>query len=91
MVDYSTSEEFLDAVRSLIDGWCERRCLRALSIILGPYLGFNGLTDGWGLLYDALRSIQASCRERLPQSDLEAINGLIRASEKILYRDRISD
>jgi hypothetical protein len=88
MVEPSTNLEYLEAVRSLVDGWCERRTLRPLSIILGPYLGFTGLTDGWTMLCDALKSIRALCRETISQADLEAINDLIRVSEKAIYRGR---
>jgi hypothetical protein len=34
------SNVFLTNVRALIDVWCERRALKALHYVLGPYLGF---------------------------------------------------
>ena len=39
---------FFARLRSLIDSWCDRRALRPLASVLGPYLAFDGLTDSWG-------------------------------------------
>jgi len=62
MAEIATSAGFIAALRSLIDTWCDRRCLKALSRILPAYMGFNGLTEGWGDLYDALRNVRAFAR-----------------------------
>jgi hypothetical protein len=86
MASISSNDEFFASLRKLVDAWCERRCLGPLARILGPYLGFNGMTDGWTELYDALRSIRASDRDALHDTELELIGDLIRVSEKIVFR-----
>ena len=83
---FRDNAEFLSALRVLIEGWCDRRCLGELSIILPGYLGLNGLTDGWVGPYEALKNVRALSRDRLPQEELELINQLIRAAEKVVYR-----
>ena len=49
--------EFFALLRSLIDAWCDRHALKPLSRVLGPYLAFDGLTDGWGEILNALKRI----------------------------------
>jgi len=48
----------LDLLRPLIDGWCERRELRPLAVLLPAYLAFNGLTDGWHSLWNAVNNLR---------------------------------
>ena len=83
---FRDNAEFLSALRGLIEGWCDRRCLGELSTILPGYLGLNGLTDGWAGLYEALKNVRAFSRDTLPQEELELINQLIRAAERVVYR-----
>ena len=78
--------EFFDPLKGLIDGWCERRALNPLSRILSPYLAFNGMTDGWGELLDALKWIRAFCRDELPADESAKVADLIRVAEKVVYR-----
>jgi hypothetical protein len=49
----------------LVDQWCERRALNPLRRILPAYPLTNNLTDGWHMLYDALRDVRACCRDEL--------------------------
>jgi hypothetical protein len=56
-----------DVVDRLIDHWCERREYGALATLLPAYTAFNGLTDGWVDLYQALRSTKAYAHGRLPE------------------------
>jgi hypothetical protein len=83
---FRDNAEFIAALRGLIDAWCDRRSLGELATILPGYLALNGMTDGWAALYDALKNVRASSRETLPASEMELINQLIRASEKVVYR-----
>ena len=83
---FRDNEEFFAALRGLIDAWCDRRCLRELATVLPGYLALNGLTDGWAALYEALKNVRAFSRERLPAAELDLVNQLIRASEKIVCR-----
>ena len=58
-----------DVVDRLIDQWCERREVGALARLLPAYVAFNGLTDGWVDLYQALRSTRAYAHDRLPKME----------------------
>ena len=78
--------EFFASMKSLIDGWCDRRALAPLARLLPAYLAFNGLTDSWGDLLDALERVRAYCREELPEKELAVVGDLIRAAEKTIYR-----
>ena len=84
MTDIANNDEFFAALRQLIEAWCDRRCLRALHSVLGGYLGFNGLTDGWAGLRDGLRSARAFARDELTDAEIEAVDDLIRAVSKTL-------
>ncbi len=80
----NTANEFWAALRSLVDVWCERRCLPALSRILPSYLSFNGMTDGWGELHIALKNIIALHRDELTREELNVVEDLKRATDRIL-------
>jgi len=80
------NSEFLATMKSLIDDWCARRALAPLARLLPPYLSFNGLTDSWGDLLDALEGVRASCREGLPERELAIVGDLIREAERAIYR-----
>jgi hypothetical protein len=73
-------------LRGLVDGWCERRSLRPLSRILVPLLSFNGMTDGWGELAIALKSIRAQDGSELTPTERAKVDDLILATDKVIYR-----
>ena len=85
MAEIATSAEFFSTLRCLIDAWCGRRCLKALSRILPAFLGFNGLTDGWRDLYDALRNVRAFAKDELTESEMETVSSLIAAASRVIY------
>ncbi|MBN8992898.1 MAG: hypothetical protein J0H42_32065 [Rhizobiales bacterium] len=85
MVEPSTNSEFFAAVRGLVDGWCERRLLEPLARILSPYLGFNGMTDGWGELAIALKNIRALDGEQLSTKERAIVDDLIRATDMAIH------
>jgi hypothetical protein len=78
----------LETLKGVIDGWCERRCLTPLSRVLGPYLGFNGMTDGWGELAFALKSVRALDGEHLSSKECGIVDDLIRATDVALHERR---
>jgi hypothetical protein len=86
MMVFSNNAEFFAALRSLIDSCCERRALKPLSRLLGPYLAFNGLTDSWGDILIALKAVCAHCREDISETELETMEALIRAAEEVVRR-----
>ena len=55
-------------VAALVDLWCDRRELRALTYVLPAYTGNNGMTDGWSQLHDDLKHAYAMCTE-LPSEE----------------------
>ena len=76
MMVFSNNAEFFAALRSLIDACCDRRALKPLSQLLGPYLAFNGLTDSWGEILIALKAVRAHCSEDFSGTQLETIDAL---------------
>jgi hypothetical protein len=87
---YGSTEEFLSAVTGLIDGWCDKRSFRPLSRLLGPYLGFNGMTDGWADLAGGLKNVRVQDRAELIPGELEIIDDLIRAADKMTSGSKAS-
>ena len=84
-------DEFLQALGSLINAWCDKRALRPLSRILGPYLSFNGLTDGWAELATGLKSVRAHDRDILTADEIATINDLIQATDTAIYGNRVAN
>jgi hypothetical protein len=86
MTEFQSNDEFGAALRDLIARWCDERRLPALARLLPGYIGFNGLTDGWALLLDALKSARALGHESYNAKDWDALNDIIHAAEKALTR-----
>jgi hypothetical protein len=84
-MDYSSNNEFFERLKTLVESWCDRRSLRPLSRVLGPYLSFNGMTDGWVELAEGLKSIRAQDRDKLTAEETAVVDGLIRATDKAIY------
>ncbi len=61
----------------LVDQWCERRALGPLRRILPAYPFTNNLTDGWHMLYDALRDVRAFCRDDLTTAEHQQLGEAI--------------
>ena len=78
-----SNEAFFATLRALIEKWCDRRCLKALNRILGSYLSFNGLSDGWGELSVALQDVRAFARTELTADELKDVDNLIRAADRV--------
>jgi hypothetical protein len=76
----SSMSEVADLFRildGLIDLWCERRDLNPLRRILPAYPLTNKLTDGWRMLYDALRDVRAFCRDELSAAEQQQLGDAI--------------
>jgi hypothetical protein len=83
-VELGPAGEANESIRGLVDAWCERRELKALSMILPDWLGNGGMTDQWADLMDALDRL--SQRKLLPpdeQTEVERVHGIVR---RIVYR-----
>lgn len=77
-------DDVLTEVSKLIDAWCDRRELRALARLLPAWLANNGLTDGWGDVLDALRTIRAD--RGLTDDEAVIVERSIIAVERAVYR-----
>jgi hypothetical protein len=87
----SNNAEFFAVLKGLIYSRCDRRALNPLARILGPYLAFDGLTDSWGNILTALKTIRASHGRDISQSETETLGELIRTAEHAIYRDKTSN
>jgi hypothetical protein len=85
MNDYHSNDEFLSALRALIEQWCDERQFAALSQILPAYLAFNGLSDGWHLLCSSLKATRGLGREAFSDADWSVLSDLIRAADRVVY------
>jgi len=81
-----TQEQVLQKIKYLIEHWCDRRALRPLRYILNAYPLSSGLTDEWGQLLDALKSIKTQSRTDLRNEELEKVSELIISVNNIVYR-----
>ena len=82
---YGSNDEFFEGLKRLIEGWCDRRSFRPLSRILGSYVGFNGMTDGWDELGTGLKSIRSFDRDELTHSERNAVDELILATDRAMH------
>ena len=83
MVEETGGDEPFQALHRLIRAWCDRRSLEALNLILPAYLAFNGLTETWRRLYDALNDLRASARYELTVEEAEEVDNLIDLARRI--------
>jgi len=59
-------------IESLVDSWCERRELTALSYVFPAWTSNNGLTDGWAQLRDDLKHAHVMCTH-LPADERDSL------------------
>jgi hypothetical protein len=81
---YKSNVDFFAVLRGLIEHWCDRRCLKALLHVLPGYLSFNGMTDGWSELRNAIVQVRAFARDEITGDELEAVSDLIAAVDRLL-------
>lgn len=86
MSSFQSNEEFFTALRKQIERWCDERRLPALARLLPAYTAFDGLTDSWGRLYEALQDTRAIGRETFSAAEWELLNNLIGAAERAVFR-----
>jgi hypothetical protein len=70
----------------LIDGWCERRALRPLQIILRAYPMPSPLSDSWHELRGALRDLRSLRDPDVTESEAVAIEDALRGVESALTK-----
>ena len=80
------SEEPFAVLHKLVRAWCDRHCLEALNQVLPAYLAFNGLTDAWSRLFDALQNVRSLARYELTDEELEKVGNLIDLASQVIRR-----
>ena len=78
------SANLFGVLDELVDGWCERRALKILRLVLPAYPLSGLLTDDWHQLYDALRDVRAMCKDELGNEEREKLNQAIVGIESLL-------
>jgi len=68
-----TDSRLAELLRTLVDGWCTRRALRPLAVLLPSYLAWNGLSDGWHELWRALNDLRGVGPEVLTDEERTAV------------------
>ena len=86
MTEHYSNEEFFAALGGLIEHWCDERRLDALAKILPSFLAFNGLSDGWYELSEALKTTRGLGHAAFSPSDWEVLNNLIHAADMAIKR-----
>jgi hypothetical protein len=80
------TDRLFTSIQNLVEGWCDRRCLKALRAILRGYPLSSPFTDGWGDLLIALQDVRAFARSELTEAEQLAVDDCIRAVERVLQR-----
>lgn len=77
-------QNFDSDMADLVDAWCERRQLKLLSIILRIYPRVSGLTDEWGEIASALKTIRSQHSNLLKFDELNKVIDLQQYAESLL-------
>ena len=85
-MDAERTVDIDESVKSLVDAWCDRRCLSALRHILQGWPLSSRLTDDWAQLLEALQSVRALAKDELTEEEAATVGQLITATEKVVYR-----
>jgi hypothetical protein len=80
------SQDFDKELGLLIDAWCERRQLKLLRTILAAYPRVSGLTDDWGDLVAALKTIRIQHSSHLAPGEIDRVIELLHIAEGVVYR-----
>jgi hypothetical protein len=91
MKDFQSNEEFFVALRALIHRLCDEHRLVPLGRLLPAYLAFNGLTDRWNELFNALKAIRGLGHQAFNAADWDTLNDLIHAADLATNRQQNSD
>jgi hypothetical protein len=86
MTTVQSNEDFFRVLRGMIDTWCDERRFHFLALILPAYVGFNGLTDGWGELRAGLNALRASGPDAFNEMEWQTLGDLIQAADRAIDR-----
>ncbi|MFP5415245.1 MAG: hypothetical protein ACLGG1_09585, partial [Gammaproteobacteria bacterium] len=70
-------QDFDTELGVLVDAWCERRQLKLLRTILAVYPRVSGLTDEWGDLVKALKTIRVQYSSLLAPGEIDRVIELL--------------
>jgi hypothetical protein len=85
-LDAVAPAKIIEEVEQLVDGWCDRRSLRALREILSGWPLSSGLTDDWGNLLDALEKVRAFARDELTENEARVVEDLIHDVQRVILQ-----
>lgn len=83
-MSFQSNQDFMAALRSLVDQWCDQRRFRHLAAVLPGFVGFNGMTDGWAELRSGLKNAVGLGAEALPDDEWQLLQRLSRDADKAL-------
>ena len=82
-----SNDQLFRTLQGLVEGWCDRRCLRALRAILRAYPLTALLTDSWGELLIALKDVRAFAREELTETERSTVDECIMVVDRVVRRE----
>jgi hypothetical protein len=85
MGSFRSNDEFLVALRALIERLCDERRFAPLAQVLPAYLAFNGLGDGWHEMLKALKAARGLGPDTFSDADWDTLNDLVRAADRAVY------
>jgi hypothetical protein len=82
----TSNEDLFKEVDNFVNAWCDRRCLKALRLVLQGWPLVSGLTDDWANLYEALRQVRALAKDELTKAEIDDLDTVINTVGKVVYR-----
>jgi hypothetical protein len=73
------------AMDRLLEGWCERRCLAGLRLVLPAWPPCSALTDAWGELLTAVKQTELLEDGALSDDEHELLRDVRRYVERMVY------
>ena len=83
---FTDNAHLFNTIQTLVEGWCDRRCLKALGWILRGYPLTSPLGDGWGDLLVALQNVRAFAQTELTDADRAVVDECISAVDSAVHR-----
>jgi hypothetical protein len=80
------TDHLFATLQRLVEGWCDRRCLRALRAILRGYPLTSPSADGWGELLTALQNVRGLAGSELTDAERTTVDDCIKVVETALRR-----
>jgi hypothetical protein len=83
---FTDNAHLFNTIQTLVEDWCDRRCLKALGWILRGYPLTSPLGDGWGDLLVALQNVRAFAQTELTDADRAVVDECISAVDSAVHR-----